>query len=358
MKSIHIDIKLALSDFNLSLNLDLPVTGVSAVLGASGSGKTTLLRCIAGLEVPEHGRLSVNGNVWFDSQLGINVPTYERRIAYVFQEPSLFPHLSVKKNIEYGLKRTAVKQRQFDQSMVTEILEITHLLMRSPNRLSGGERQRVAIARAILISPNLLLMDEPLASLDSGSKQAILPYIARLRDEMKIPIIYVTHSLDEVIELSDYLVLLEKGRVSAQGLPSELLVQQSLPLAGKGDAAAIVDTTIESHDITFQLTYLRFSGGVIAIEHRDLPIGSKVRVVIKARDVSLTLARPEKTSILNCFKARILGVDPDTEAQNIVRLKVGQTILLAKVTLKSIRLLELKAGLVVYVQVKSAAIMK
>ena len=358
MNSIHIDFRLALSDFNLSLSLDLPSTGVSSVLGASGSGKTSLLRCIAGLEMPESGYLDVNGNIWFDSQSGVDVPTYKRRVGYVFQEPSLFPHLSVKKNLEYGLKRTPVKLRRFDQTLVIEMLEITHLLMRSPNRLSGGEKQRVAIARAILTSPNLLLMDEPLASLDSDSKQTILPYIARLRDEMKIPIIYVTHSLDEVIELSNYLVLLEKGRVSTQGLPSELLVRQNLPLAGKGDAAAIVDTTVESHDLAFQLTYLRFSGGVIAIEHRDLPIGYAVRVVIKARDVSLTLDRPEKTSILNCFQARVLTIDSDSKAQSIVRLAVGQSIFLAKITIKSISLLGLQKGTVIYIQIKSAAIMK
>ncbi len=228
---IHARLQLDHGAFSLDLDVQLPGRGVTALYGPSGSGKTTCLRCIAGLERPARGFIEVNGQVWQNSEHAVFVPPHKRSVGYVFQEASLFAHLSVRANLAFGLKRIAPAQRRVDMQQATELLGIGHLLDRQPHNLSGGERQRVGIARALLTSPQLLLMDEPLAALDSRRKNEILPYLQRLHDELDIPVLYVSHSQDEVARLADHIVLLDGGRALASGPIGETLARLDLPLA-------------------------------------------------------------------------------------------------------------------------------
>ncbi|MEZ0616058.1 molybdenum ABC transporter ATP-binding protein, partial [Pseudomonas sp. Env-44] len=240
------DIRLHLkySAFALDVDLQLPGRGVSALYGHSGSGKTTCLRCIAGLERAEHGFVQINDEVWQDSRKGLFVPPHKRALGYVFQEASLFPHLSVLANLEFGLKRIPRPQRRVDMAQATELLGIGHLLERHPQHLSGGERQRIGIARALLTSPKLLLMDEPLAALDSQRKSEILPYLERLHDELDIPVLYVSHAQDEVARLADHIVLLSDGKALASGPIGETLARLDLPLALGDDAGVVITGSV------------------------------------------------------------------------------------------------------------------
>jgi len=341
--------------FVLDAEFAAPGRGVTALFGPSGSGKTSLLRCIAGLE-RARGHLTINGERWQDDARGVFVPTHRRPLGYVFQEASLFPHLSVRGNLEYGWKRIASAERRVAFEQAVELLGIARLLDRSPTRLSGGERQRVAIARALLTSPRLLLMDEPLSALDQASKADILPYLERLHDELSIPVLYVSHLVDEVARLADYMVFLEQGRVRAAGPINELLTRLDLPLAHADESEALIDATVAAHDEEFQLTYVDFPGGRVSIARQPFPIGHPVRVRIRARDVSLTLERQEHTSILNIFPARVLDVADDTPSQVMVRLDAAGAVLLARITRKSAAALGLERGARVYAQVKSVAL--
>lgn len=341
--------------FELDVDLVVPDTGVTAIFGPSGSGKTTLLRAIAGLERHPNGFLRIGEDVWQDDARF--VPPHRRRLGYVFQETSLFPHLSVRRNLEYGRKRTSETERRVALDRAIGLLGIAPLLDRSPALLSGGERQRVAIARALAVSPKLLLMDEPLASLDLTRKLEILPYLESLQAELEIPMIYVSHSHDEVTRLANHLVLLDGGRVTASGRVHDLLTSLDLPLAHRRDAEAVVAATVSEHDDVYRLSYLSFPGGRFLVTGTDWPIGSKVRLRIAARDVSLTSEPQSGTSILNIFPATIDRVSPQDKARVTVRLLVGDVPLLARVTRKSADTLGLKPGKEVYAQVKSVAVL-
>jgi molybdate transport system ATP-binding protein len=279
-----------------------------------------VLRSIAGLERFD-GTLVVNGEVWQDRQRFM--PVHQRPIGYVFQEASLFPHLSVEKNLEFGLKRIPADDRQIEKGQVVEWLGISHLLPRKPHRLSGGERQRVAIARALLTSPKLLLMDEPLSALDTTSKADILPYLERLHDELAIPVIYVSHSPDEVARLADYLVLMEQGKVTAAGPIAELMTRLDLSIARDQEAESIIETVVDSHQPEYHLSQLSFPGGIVNTRMVAGEIGSRQRVRIHARDVSLSLKPHSDSSILNILPATILEFAPLTEWQMLVRLGLG-----------------------------------
>ncbi len=357
MNDIEMRFDLGLSGFRLDVDLTLPGKGVSAIFGHSGSGKTTLLRCVAGLESPDAGQLTVNGESWFDSAAGINLATHRRPLGYVFQEASLFPHLSVRDNMLFGWKRIPPERRQIEFDQVAELLGIEPLLDRAPARLSGGERQRVAIARALLTSPSLLLMDEPLSALDGRSKNEILPFLERLHDELAIPVLYISHSPDEVMRLADHLVLLDKGQASASGPMVELATRLDLTLARGESAAAIIDAQVESHDDHYHLSYLRFAGGRLTVSRHDYPVDHPVRVILHARDISLTLEPPGRTSILNVFKGTVIDYIAEPPARTLVRVDCNGAILLARVTWKSAEELALKAGREVFAQVKSVALM-
>jgi molybdate transport system ATP-binding protein len=269
----------------------------------------------------------------------------------------LFAHLNVRRNLEYGLKRVPRKQRKVALEQAVELLGIASLLERKPTGLSGGERQRVAIARAVAVSPRLLLMDEPLASLDVNRKQEILPYIESLHNELDIPVIYVSHSPDEVARLADYLVLLEAGRVVGAGGIHAMLTRLDSPLAHGGDAESLIDAAVAGHDDTYHLTHLDFPGGRFTVIRKPLPVGSAVRLRVAARDVSLTLEHQSGTSILNIFPATIDELIPEGDAQVTVRLLVAGVPMLARVTRKSASVLDLKPGKSVYAQAKSVALL-
>lgn len=357
MSGIELRFDLPLGGFALDVKLEIPGRGVTAVFGHSGSGKTTLLRCVAGLERARHGYLSVNGVAWQDSAKGLFRPAHQRPLGYVFQEASLFPHLTVRKNLLYGWKRIPPEARRIGFDRVVELLGLGNLLERAPARLSGGERQRAAVARALLTSPEILLMDEPLSALDANSKAEILPFLERLHDELSIPVLYISHSPEEVIRLADHLVLMEKGGVVAHGPIAELATRLDLQMARGESASALINATVEAHDDHYHLTYLRFPGGRLSVGRQRFEIGHPVRVALHAKDVSLTLDPPQRTSILNSFAATVLEFAPEPPARAIVRLDCGGAVLLARITWKSAENLGLEVGQRLYAQVKAVALM-
>lgn len=354
MGGIQTRFLLARPGFTLDVDLDLPARGVTALFGPSGSGKTTLLRCIAGLEHAPRGFLSVGGEVWQDAARWL--PTHQRPLGYVFQEASLFAHLTVLGNLRYGMQRASETQRVSLEQAI-ELLGIAHLLERKPDRLSGGERQRVAIARALAVSPRLMLMDEPLAALDAKRKQEILPYLERLQRELAIPMVYVSHSIDEVVRLADHLVLLEGGRVTASGATAALLTQLDLSLAHGDSAGAVIEATISGHEPAYHLSLATFGGGHLRVPQQPLAVGQSLRIRVQARDVSLTLAAQSGTSILNILPVTVSAVSTDSPGQVMVRLDAGGTPLLARITQKSVHALGLAPGQAVYAQVKGVAIL-
>ena len=345
------------ADFSLDLTLELPGRQVSALFGPSGCGKTSTLRAVAGLDRAARGRVVVNGEVWQDDETKQFVPTHQRAVGYVFQEPSLFAHLSVQGNLEFGLKRVPAAQRRVSLEQAIELLGIAALLPRPSQTLSGGERQRVAMARALAGSPALLLLDEPLAALDAQRKAEVLPYLERLQRELDIPMLYVSHAIDEVARLADHLVLLGAGRVLASAPTAQLLTRLDLALAHGDAAAAIVAAKVCAHDGDFGLSHADFAGGRLTLTQPDLPLGRELRLRIQARDVSLTLQHQTQTSILNILRARVTDLSPDGPGQIMVRLDAGGAILLARVSAKSAHGLQLAPGQVLYAQIKGVAIL-
>ncbi len=345
--------------FALDVDLDLSGHGVTALFGHSGSGKTTLLRCIAGLEPASVGRIEINGELWQDSAEGVFVPTYKRALGYVFQEASLFPHLSVRRNLEYGMRRAGsgkTNKVQWEQAL--ELLGIGHLLDRMPARLSGGERQRVGVVRALLTSPRLLLLDEPLAALDLKRKNEILPYFERLHDELDIPVLYVSHSPDEVARLADHVVLLDQGAAIAHGPLAETMARLDLPTAFTDDACAVVEAVVAAHDESYHLTQLQFPGGNVFVALRPEPIGRRLRFRVHARDVSLALERLDSSTIINLLPVTVAQVaDADTPAHVLVRLDSGGTPLLARITRLSRDQLDVVPGKRMWAQIKSVALL-
>jgi molybdate transport system ATP-binding protein len=343
--------------FRLDVDLDLPQRGISALFGHSGSGKTTILRAIAGLERAPGGYVALGGEVWQDDARGVFVPVHKRALGYVFQEASLFPHLSVRANLEFGRKRVPAHERRFDLAPVTALLGIDNLLERRPDGLSGGERQRVAIARALLASPRLLLMDEPLAALDLRRKQEILPYLERLHEELAVPIVYVSHAPDEVARLADHLVLLDDGKAVASGPLTETLARVDLPPSFADDAGVVLDTRLAGHEED-ALSRLEFAGGALFVGRRREAIGTHLRCRIHARDVSLALDRPQGTSIVNRLPAVVTAVAAtDTPGHVLVQLRMGESPLLARITERSRRELGIAPGLRLWVQIKGVALL-
>ena len=357
MSGIKATFKHAVGDFTLDVDLLLPGRSVSAIFGPSGSGKTSLLRCIAGLEHVQGGYVSVNGQVWQDPTKQLFTPVYKRPIGYVPQDAGLFAHLSVQGNLDFGLRRTPEPERVVSLDHATSLLGIDKLRHRLPNTLSGGERQRVAIARALATSPQILLMDEPLAALDAQRKAEVLPYLERLHTELSIPVLYVSHSPDEVARLADHMVLLAAGRVLASGPTRELMTRLDLPLAHGDAAAAIIDAVVTRVEPDYYLSYADFAGGQISLLNPQLAIGQRVRVRVQARDVSLTLARHPGTSVLNIFAVTVTSVATDSPGQAMVVLNAGGSTLLARITQKSVDALDLLPGKAVFAQVKGVAVL-
>lgn len=357
MDGIIAQFSLKKGQFNLEVNFQLPEQGVTAIFGPSGSGKTTLIRCIAGLERTLTGFLSINNQCWQDDNRSFFLAAHQRPLGYVFQEANLFPHLTVEKNLRYGWQRTPKEQRKLTLEEVSELLGVTRLLKRSPIHLSGGERQRVAMARALLTSPQLLLMDEPLAALDNQSKMEILPYLEKLHTELSIPILYITHSLTEVMRLADHILVIEQGKLLGSGQLSTVLTQLDLPFTKTEEAGVVIEAKVVEHDDYFHLTYLDFMQERITTHKLNIPIGQTIRVSIKARDVSLSLTSECNSSILNMFQTTIIQLSEEEQGFLMVKLDFKGNPLLARITRKSGHLLNLCIGMSVFVRVKSVALL-
>ncbi len=329
---------------------------LTALFGPSGSGKTTLVNAIGGLTRPTWGRIAVTGRVLVDTEQGVFVPKHRRRIGYVFQEGRLFPHLSVRQNLLFGRWFTPRKERVASLKGIVELLGIGHLLDRWPQTLSGGEKQRVAIGRALLADPQLLLMDEPLASLDEARKAEIYPYIERLRDEGGVPIVLVSHSVPEIARLATSIVVLSEGRVVASGAASELLLHTGFfPQTGPAEAGALIETRVAGHDEAFNLSTLQARAGTLTVPRLHCPVGEPVRVRLRARDIILSRGRPEGLSALNVLPGTVSSLGEGDGSSVDVLLDCGGDSLVARVTRKSVEQLGLAPGLAVYAIIKSIA---
>ncbi|MGB3537260.1 MAG: molybdenum ABC transporter ATP-binding protein [Mesorhizobium sp.] len=329
---------------------------LTALFGPSGSGKSSLISVIAGLTRPDKGRVEVEGRVLVDTGAGIFVPKHKRRIGMVFQEALLFPHMSVAHNLRFGRWFTPAGERYADFDAVVELLGIGALLERRPGKLSGGEKQRVAIGRALLASPKLLLMDEPLASLDDARKAEILPYIERLRDETKIPIVYVSHSIAEVARLASDVVVLAEGKVAACGPTGEIMRRLDLlPAEERGEGGALLETTVKRHDDAFGMTVLGSTAGEIRVSRLDMTVGAPVRLRIRARDVMIATARPEGLSALNVLPGTIAAIEPGEGAAVAVRIDCNGAAVVARITRQSRQALELAVGRPVFAVVKTVS---
>ena len=348
--SLEIDVDHRRGNFRLRARFTA-APGLTALFGRSGSGKTSLVSIVGGLIRPDHGRVAVDGQTLVDTERGVFVPAHRRRIGYVFQDSRLFPHLSVRRNLLYGRWfARGSGGATADLGAVIELLGIGHLLERHPDSLSGGEKQRVAIGRALLARPRLVLMDEPLASLDEARRAEILPYIERLRDEAGVPILYVSHSVAEVARLATTVVMLSEGTVTAVGPVLDIL-----PMADGTDGGAVLEARIVRHDETFHLSVLESAAGELQVPRLNAPVGAPIRAYIRSRDVMISLQRPEDISALNVLAGRIASITPTATAQADIRLDCNGTVLMARLTAKSVDRLALVPGRPVYAVVKSVS---
>ncbi len=341
--------------FDLDISFQC-VGGVVAVFGPSGSGKTTIANAIAGLVEPDHGNITIGKHVLFDSQASINVRPERRRIGYVFQDDRLFPHLSVRSNLTYGKPHGSSRDTKTQLDQVVDILGLNKLLDRRPTTLSGGEKQRVSIGRALLASPQLLLMDEPLSNLDQARRNEILTFIEQLRDTFSIPILYVSHSVEEIVRIADQVVAISDGRLLAQGTVDAVMNKHELgSILGPFDIGVVMEARVSMHDEQFHLTRLSVPAGTLDIARVDLPIGQGLRIRIRARDVILAQNKPERISTLNVLKGSVVEItDPDGPQVDVL-LDVGSP-LWARVTTRSAKTLELRPGTEIYALIKAVAI--
>ena len=357
---IEATLRLPRGAFTLDVSLALPARGTSALFGPSGCGKTTLLRCLAGLERAPGGRVVVDGQTWQDDAAGVFVPVHRRAVGVVFQEASLFEHLDVRANVQFGWKRLEPSQRRVSIEQAVEWTGIAALMARSTAGLSGGERQRVAIARALAVSPRLLLMDEPLAALDAARKAEILPAIERLNELSGITIVYVSHAIAEVARLADHVVLMEAGRAVASGPVGELLSRLDLPLPPGEDAGVVLLGAVGALDAPWHMARLDVPGASFWTRDPALPLGHRIRLRVLARDVSLSLAEQPGSSIVNQIPVVVEAIADDTHpSQVLVRLRAqsGASVLLARVTRRSAQALALAPGLALWAMVKSVALL-
>jgi len=352
----HLQLSLSLADFTLNIDQHLPAHGITVLFGPSGSGKTTVLRCLAGLEQAT-GVISFKDEIWQDSASNIFRPTWQREIGYVFQEASLFEHMDVRANLHFGLRRVkGIDQTEQTQDLdaAVTLLGIAHLLDRAVTSLSGGERQRVAIARALATRPKLLLLDEPLASLDISRRKEVLPWLERLHQELRIPILYVTHSIDELVRLADHVVLLDKGAVQGSGSISQVLGSHDVARLLGDEAGVVTVGEITEQDAQGQTVRVCFGGGHVWVPDYALPVGQKVRLRILARDVSLSLTRHEDTTLQNCLQGVIEAIEPDSHPSQVFLLvRCGQEVILSRVSQQSLSRLGLTVGSNVWCQIKS-----
>lgn len=355
--ALAVDVRKRTGALELAVDFAAPGHGLTVLFGPSGAGKTTVVNTIAGTLRPDAGTIRLGGTVLFDGARGVDLPLRRRRIGYVFQDGRLFPHMSVRGNLLYGWRRAPARGGRDEIARLIEVLGIGPLLARRPASLSGGEKQRVALGRALLARPRLLLLDEPLAALDGPRKAEILPYLERLRDEAGIPIVYITHAIEEVVRLADLMVLMDRGRVVAAGTVVDLMARLDLfPLTGRYEAGAVVETRVAEHDHANGLSRLIFRGGELIVPRIALPVGSDVRVRIRSRDVMLALVPPQMTSAHNILRATVTAIRREESAFAEIQVGIGPTRLIARITRHSADRMGLAPGREVYVILKSISV--
>lgn len=336
-------------DFKIQASFEIPSKGILGIFGHSGSGKTTLLRCLAGLEKKAKGQIIFNGQTWLEKRKSLSPQL--RNIGYIFQDSRLFPHLTVLQNLEYGMKRSTPMNEASKQSLL-QLLNISHLLERMPDSLSGGEKQRVAIARALLKKPQLLLMDEPMASLDERHKNEILPYLERLHEKLSIPIVYVSHSIEEVSRLCDEIVILESGKVIFNNNIAKALSSTESPLVKTNNAVVVLSAQVSNIDVEFGLSTVCTKSGTYLQVKGTYRKGKALRLRVNAADVSLCKSKATDSSILNILPAKLLAVVEETDCEVLLQLLVNEDIFLARISKKSFKQLNLKFDMEVYIQIK------
>ncbi len=353
---LSVNITKVFDSFRLETQFEVEEGSITAIFGKSGAGKTSTINAIAGLTRPDVGVIQIGNTTLFDQNLRINLPIYKRQIGYVFQDDRLFPHMTVQNNLIYGTPKNRDVANSLNLTDITGLLELAPLLERRPRTLSGGEKQRVAIGRALLSNPKLLLMDEPLASIDVQHRFEILPFIQRVREKTGITIIYVTHALEEVIFIADQIILLSEGQVTAQGTVEEIMSRLDLhPMTSRFDAGAVISAIYSGYDKEFDLGELSFDGGTLRIAGLNAEIGIHLRAHIRARDVSLMLDKPKDTSVLNVFKGELIEIRHEDGPQLDLLINIG-TPLIARITRKSLNDLNLGIGSKVYAMIKAVAI--
>jgi molybdate transport system ATP-binding protein len=356
---LRIEVRKRLGSFELVADLDLPLQGLTAIFGTSGAGKSTLIDLVAGLHRPDAGRISIGTTVFFDGASDIELPVERRALGYVFQDSRLFPHLTVRGNLMFGYRRAGgrVEGSHVTPDAVIDLLGLAALLQRRPHTLSGGERQRVAIGRALLAQPRLLLMDEPLASLDAARKAEVIPYVERLRDEVRVPILYVSHALDEVLRLATALVLLEQGQVVAAGPVTDVLARPDVSdHLGSSEFGTLVFGVVRSHDERYEMSVLDCGGFELHVPRVRQAVGTALRARIPARDVALALAPPTDVSISNQIRGVIASVAKASGPYAAVKVRVAGSVISARITRESADRLALEAGTPVWCLIKSVAL--
>ncbi|WP_260261878.1 molybdenum ABC transporter ATP-binding protein ModC [Vibrio intestinalis] len=359
MSQIHIQYQQTLGDSSFNIDVSVPATGITAIFGRSGAGKTSLINVVAGLTTPKSGLVSINEHVLYCSNQEINLPTRQRKVGYVFQEARLFPHYKVKGNLLYGV----VEQDDHYFKQVTELLALEPLLERYPTELSGGEKQRVAIGRALLSKPDVLLMDEPLASLDLPRKREVLPFLEHLANTVNIPILYVTHSLNEIVRLAQHLVVIEQGEVKVSGSIEEVWASNAMrPWQSFSDQSSLFEATLVEQIEEYALSGLSLAKGVMLwVQKVEAPVGSKVRLQVRSNDVSLTLEKPKRTSIRNVLPATIVEMETfhfghNRQSVSVKLLLADDCYLWATITAWARDDLELQTGMNIYAQIKGVSV--
>jgi molybdate transport system ATP-binding protein len=342
--------------FALNVRFELPTPGVVALFGRSGCGKSTAVNIIAGLLQPDSGRVVLDDTVLVDLQQGVDVPPERRRIGYVFQDTRLFPHLSVAANLRYAQKR-AVGAPYVDLAAVTSMLDLAALMNRRTHQLSGGERQRVAIGRALLTQPRLLLLDEPLAALDEARREEVLPYLETLRDQLAIPMVYVTHDFAEVLRLATHIVLMEAGSVTAQGTVGEMSLNPRLrSIIGPDEVGAIIDGVVLGVDSSSNLTRVRVGQGELNVQARGLAVGTALRVQLLARDIIVSTRIPQHLSVRNSLAGIVTSIHGDDDDSDLITIDIGAEEIMARVTKAATRDLSLRPGMEAWALVKSVSL--
>jgi molybdate transport system ATP-binding protein len=355
--SLEVAIRHTLGSFALDAAFKVDAPGVTALFGPSGSGKSSAVNAIAGLLRPREGRILINGVTVVDTAQRVFLPARRRRVGYVFQDSRLFPHLSVQANLEFGAKRSPEPPGPAEIRQIVDLLALGPLLARKPATLSGGERQRVALGRAVLAKPRILLLDEPLAALDAARKAEILPYLERLRDEARLPIVYVSHAIDEVARLADQMIVMDAGRIVAQGSVFDVLARLDLaPITGRLETGAVIDARIAAHHAAERLTEVAFDDGRLWIPEIDGGVGARVRVRIRARDVMLALGEPQGISANNVVRGTVAAIRADQGTYQDVLLACGQARLIASITQRSLARLAVRPGQELYAVIKSVTV--